>query len=107
MAKLATRIGIIRAGRMVTEIAAHDLPDHVTRRLRVRCHDHDTAQRILRQGGYHLDSDMDGFLITATQEAVRHPDDVATLLVEAGCPPTHLAVEEEDLESLFLRLTAS
>jgi ABC-2 type transport system ATP-binding protein len=41
-----------------------------------------------------------------TAEAVRHPDGVAGLLVHAGCPPLHLAVEEEDLESLFLRLTA-
>ncbi|HZM84314.1 MAG TPA: ABC transporter ATP-binding protein [Candidatus Limnocylindrales bacterium] len=107
VAKLATRIGIIHAGRMVTEIAAHDLSDHVTRTLRVRCHDHDTAERSLRQGGYEPRSDVDGSLAMTADEAVRHPDKVATLLVEAGCPPLHLAVEEEDLESLFLRLTVS
>jgi ABC-2 type transport system ATP-binding protein len=105
VAKLATRIGIIHAGRLVTEIAATDLPDHVARRLRVRCRDRETAERILRQGGYEPHSEVDGSLTMTAREAVRHPDEVATLLVDAGCPPLHLAVEEDDLESLFLRLT--
>jgi hypothetical protein len=30
---------------------------------------------------------------------------MATLLVKAGTPPTRLAVEQEDLEQYFLRLT--
>ncbi|WP_211588897.1 ABC transporter ATP-binding protein [Allorhizocola rhizosphaerae] len=106
VAKLATRIGIIHAGRMVTEIAAADLPHHVARALRVRCHDQDTAARILRQGGYQPLSNLDGMLSMTDERAVWHPDEVATLLVESGCPPVHLAVAEEDLETLFLRLTA-
>jgi ABC-2 type transport system ATP-binding protein len=32
---------------------------------------------------------------------------VATILVEAGCPPTRLAVEGEDLETYFLRLVGA
>ena len=35
---------------------------------------------------------------------MQHPDKVATLLVEAGCPPTRLVVEQGDLESYFLEL---
>ena len=34
--------------------------------------------------------------------AVQHPDKVATLLVQAGCAPTRLVVEQGDLESYFL-----
>jgi ABC-2 type transport system ATP-binding protein len=105
VAKLATRIGIIHSGRMVTEVAATDLPMLLVRTLRVRCRDHDTAEWILRQGGYEPHSDVDGYLAMTAQAAVEHPDEVATLLVDAGCPPLHLAVQEEDLESLFLRLT--
>jgi ABC-2 type transport system ATP-binding protein len=37
------------------------------------------------------------------EEAIDKPDNIATLLVNAGCPPTLLKVEEEDLESYFLR----
>jgi len=38
---------------------------------------------------------------------VHRPDEVATLLVAAGCPPTRLAVEREDLETYFLRLVGA
>jgi hypothetical protein len=37
--------------------------------------------------------------------AVEAPDEVAALLVRAGTPPVRLAVEHEDLEDHFLRLT--
>ena len=37
--------------------------------------------------------------------AVDAPDEVATLLVNAGTPPIRLSVEQEDLEDYFLRLT--
>jgi ABC-2 type transport system ATP-binding protein len=37
--------------------------------------------------------------------AINAPDEVATLLVNAGTPPVRLAVEQENLEDYFLRLT--
>ena len=36
---------------------------------------------------------------------MERPDDVAAALVDGGHPPTRLAVEQEDLEAHFLRLT--
>ena len=36
--------------------------------------------------------------------SVEHPDDINSLLVKAGAPPTQLVVEEEELEQYFLRL---
>ena len=36
--------------------------------------------------------------------AIENPAGVATLLVGAGYPPSLLKVEEEDLESYFLRI---
>jgi ABC-2 type transport system ATP-binding protein len=36
--------------------------------------------------------------------ATQNPDEIARLLVQGGHPPTLLKVEEEDLESYFLRL---
>jgi ABC-2 type transport system ATP-binding protein len=35
---------------------------------------------------------------------VQNPEKIATLLVEAGCPPSRLVVEQRDLESYFLGL---
>lgn len=107
VAKLATRVGIIHEGRMVTEIAAPDLPHHVRRTLHVACRDNDTAVRVLRQAGLDPADTGYGTLAVSGAQAVDHPDDIATLLVQAGCPPTQLAVEHEDLEALFLRLTGA
>ena len=48
----------------------------------------------------------DGRTITLNEtRAVDAPEEVATLLVNAGTPPSRLAVEQEDLEGHFLRLT--
>ena len=38
------------------------------------------------------------------KESVQNPEKIATLLVEAGCPPSRLVVEQKDLESYFLGL---
>ena len=36
--------------------------------------------------------------------AIERPDEIAAILARAGLPPTHLVVDEEDLEQYFLRL---
>ena len=46
-----------------------------------------------------------GGLILSDMRAIEAPDEVAAILVNAGTPPTRLAVEQEDLEDYFLRLT--
>lgn len=101
VARLATRIGIIHDGTLITEFAANDLPGKVARHLEIGCRDQDAAARVLRQAGHHPSTSDRGMI---TVEGVR-ADDIATLLVNAGCPPVHLVMREEDLESLFLRLT--
>ncbi|GIH05246.1 hypothetical protein Rhe02_33130 [Rhizocola hellebori] len=107
VARLATRIGIIHEGRMITEMSADDLPRHVQRTLQVRCRDHVAARRILHDNGYDPQPGENGMLLVTGHDAVDTPERVATLLVDGGCPPQHLAVHEEDLESLFLRLTGA
>jgi ABC-2 type transport system ATP-binding protein len=39
--------------------------------------------------------------------ALERPDEIARLLVEAGVPPLRLAIEQEDIEEHFLRLTGA
>jgi ABC-2 type transport system ATP-binding protein len=39
--------------------------------------------------------------------AIEHPDDIARILVNAGNPPTRLAVEQQNLEDHFLELTGN
>ena len=62
------------------------------------------APRLLRSAG--IDVAVEGSQVTsADPHVIAAPAQVATLLVEAGAPPCYLAVEREDLEQHFLRLT--
>jgi len=103
--RLVTRIGIIHKGRLIEELDTDRLEQLRTRRLVVQSRNLDSAQVSLRAAGYQIELRDSEILIDDTQ-ALNHPDDVARLLVHSGAPPTHLAVEQEDLEHYFLRLTA-
>jgi ABC-2 type transport system ATP-binding protein len=104
VARLATRIGVIHEGRLVTEFDAEDLAGRVRERLVVAARDLAAASAVLRADGLAPQPGEDGALVLTEPRAVRGPDEVATLLVRAGCPPTTLVVEHDDLETYFLRL---
>lgn len=105
VARLATRVGVIHDGRMITELSTSELPGRVHRQLSISARDPHAAADVLRSAGHDPIAGPDHRLILTERQALECPDDVATLLVRAGHPPTHLAIEEEDLESFFLRLT--
>ena len=102
--RLATRIGIIHEGRLIEELDADKLEALRARRLTIRARDLDAARRALVEAGYAVKT-VDGALYLSDTRAIDAPDAVATLLVEAGAPPTHLTLEQENLEEHFLRLT--
>ncbi len=104
ISKLATRIGIIHEGRLLHESSITEMEALRKHCLRVRANDLDAAGEILVKHGYDLSPAEDGILEVTGKEAVSNPDKVATLLVNSGCPPTLLNVEEEDLETFFLRV---
>src|SRR5437773_8224747 len=107
VARLATRVGILHEGRLLQEIDADELARQVRRRLAVSARDAVAAAAALRAAGLHPEPDGDRGVLLADERAVQRPDEVATLLVRAGCPPTRLAVEGEDLETYFLRLVGT
>ncbi|MEV0272401.1 ABC transporter ATP-binding protein [Hamadaea sp. NPDC050747] len=102
VARLATRIGIIHAGRLQEEFAAADLAGRVRRQLSIGARDVAAAAGALTTAGYTVRAEGEDLTCTDTT-AVDHPEDVAVALVAAGCPPTRLVVEREDLETYFLR----
>ena len=106
VARLATRIGIIHDGRLVQEFPAVDLDRRVRRWLETATRDDAAASRALTAAGFTIDMDA-GALRLRDERAVDAPDEVATLLVSAGCPPIRLAVEREDLETYFLRVVGT
>jgi ABC-2 type transport system ATP-binding protein len=107
VARLATRIGIIDQGRLLQELDTADLAGRTRPRLVVAARDPAAAAAVLAAGGYHPRTQPDGALTLSDQGAVDWPEEVATLLVAAGCPPTRLAVEREDLETYFMRLVGT
>ncbi|HEY5118889.1 MAG TPA: ABC transporter ATP-binding protein [Anaerolineales bacterium] len=102
--RLATRIGIIHKGRLIEELEAKQMEELRSRRLEIQARDLEAAQRALAQAGFAAKAG-DNAIILKEERAIAAPDEVATLLVNAGTPPTRLVVEQEDLEAYFLRLT--
>jgi ABC-2 type transport system ATP-binding protein len=104
--RLATRVGIIHHGRLIAELTRTELEQRRSRWLEVGARDLDAAYTALQAAGYAVTrSDSAGALIVNDPRAVAAPDDIARLLVTAGPSVTRLAVEQEDLEHYFLRLT--
>jgi ABC-2 type transport system ATP-binding protein len=104
VARIATRIGVIHEGRLIEELDAAELERRRRRWLVVDARDRSTAQAILQATGFAVAAREDGKLALADAHAVACPDDVARLLVERHVRLTRLSVEQEDLESYFLRL---
>ena len=102
--RLATRIGIIHEGRFLEELDTEKLEELRSLRLEIKARDLEAAQRVLTHAGFMVKAGENTLFINDAK-AVGEPDEVATILVGAGTPPTRLAVEHENLEEYFLRLT--
>ncbi len=104
VSRLAQRIGIIHGGRLLQELDADELENNRRQRLVVAARELPAACAVLVTAGFTAGITGDGTIQVTDRLAIERPDDVATRLVHAGCPPTMLAVEQEDLEAYFLRL---
>ncbi len=104
VARLADRIGIIHQGRLLKEIGMSELERDRRRRLLVRGREPLALRSALTEIGGSFEGLSGGAFELIGPQAVRRPDEIARLLIERGIALTHLVVEEEDLESYFLRL---
>ncbi len=104
VARLAQRIGIIHQGRLLQELDIEALERNRRRRLTVRTRDGAAALRALLAAGQPAELGADGLLTLSDAASVARPEVVNQQLVAAGHAPTHLLVEEEELEPYFLRL---
>jgi ABC-2 type transport system ATP-binding protein len=103
ISRFATRIGIIHEGKLVNEIDSTQLETLCAKRLLINANNIDKAEMTLSQNGYIFEKISDNIIEIKDKSAISKPDTIATIMVNAGCPPTLLKVEEEDLESYFLR----
>jgi len=109
--RLATRIGIVHRGHLIEELDSDALERHRSRRLEIGVRDVDGAVAALRTAGFAPErrpDDPSGVPLELREDrALDAPDAIAQLLVEAGVPPTHLAISRESLEEHFMQLTGS
>jgi ABC-2 type transport system ATP-binding protein len=101
--RLATRIGIIHNGRLIEELDTDKLEKLRSKRLEVKTRNLEAAQISLQSAGYKFRI-RDETIVLEDAHAVEHPDDIAQLLVNAGTPPTRLAVEQQNLEEHFMQM---
>lgn len=99
---LADRIGIIHKGELIEELDAARLEGLRSTQLVIEARDPAKVLAALRD---FEPAAVNSHITIKDRRAVRQPEMIATLLVNAGTPPTHLAVEQENLEEYFLRLT--
>jgi ABC-2 type transport system ATP-binding protein len=102
--RLATRIGIIHKGRLIEELDAEKLEKLRARRLEIKTRDLAAARSALAKAGFAVKANESTIFLNEAR-AIDAPDEIATILVNAGTPPIRLAVEQENLEDHFLRLT--
>ena len=102
--RLATRIGIIHRGRLIEELDTDALEKLRSKRLEIKARNLEAAQTCLQSAGYKI-ALSDGTILVDDAYAVEHPENIAQILVNAGTPPTRLAVEQQNLEDHFLQLT--
>lgn len=104
ISRFATRIGIIHEGKLVQESETDHLEQSRYRKLHLNTHKNEKAKAILVKKGYDVSETHEGLLEVWGRDAINCPEKVASLLVNEGNPPSLLKVEEEDLESYFLRI---
>ena len=102
--RLATRISIIHRGQLIEELDTDALEKLRSKRLEVKARSTEAAQSCLQRAGYKFVVKKETILIEDAR-AIECPDDIAQILVDAGTPPTRLAVEQQNLEDHFLQLT--
>jgi ABC-2 type transport system ATP-binding protein len=116
VARIATRFGVIHRGRLLEELSAAEMERQRTRWLLVDARDREGARSALTAAGLAVDdcagdtSATNGaasVLRLSDADAIAHPEEVARRLVGAGIDLTRLSVEEEDLETQFLRLVGA
>lgn len=104
VSRMAQRIGIIHKGRLLQELNIDELERNRHRQLILRTRDNQAARRILMNAGHPAEMLQNNDLELKDTSSIERPDDIASLLVNAGVSPTHMLVEEEELEQYFLRL---
>ncbi len=104
ISRIASRIGIIHEGKLIQEMDAEKLHKLRNRSLLIDVKDKNGAISTLKEEGINSTLTDDGIIEIKAENALLHPENINSSLVDAGFSPNMLKVEEEELESYFLRI---
>ena len=104
ISKFATRIGIIHEGKLLVETDTEDLEKIRKRTLHLKTKDFLSTISFLGKNGFNPILNQNGVIELTDNHAIDNPAMIATMLVNEGDPPSLLKVDEEDLESFFMRV---
>ncbi len=97
-------MGIIHEGRLIKEMDSAEIHGLRQRHLLVGTREVKKAKEVLEKEGFAVSSVDDGTMKLTDEKAIEFPDKVASILVNAGNPPTLLHEQEDDLEKVFLNI---
>lgn len=104
ISRFASRIGIIHEGKLILETGMEDLEKMRKKSLQTGTADTISALNLLESNGFHPEVNDKGIIEICDASAINDPAKIAAIMVSSGNPPFLLKVEEEDLESFFLRV---
>jgi len=104
ISKFATRIGIIHEGSLIHESSAHEMEKLRKNCLQIITKDLDGTANLLGKEGYKVSFTEAKFIEITGRDSLSEPENISTLLVQSGFSPSLIKVEEEDLETFFLRM---
>jgi len=103
ISKLATRIGIIHEGSLIHESSVHEMEKLRKHYLEVRTKDLEGTRNLLQKSGYKVILREEGHLEVRGKDSLTEPENISEILVQSGYAPSLIKVEQEDLETFFLR----
>ncbi len=103
ISKLATRIGIIHEGSLIHESSLNEMEKLRKHFLEVRTKDNEGTRNLLQKRGYTVILREEGNLEVRGKDSLTEPEKISEFLVQSGYAPSLIKVEQEDLETFFLR----
>jgi ABC-2 type transport system ATP-binding protein len=104
ISKVATRIGIIHQGTLVRELNSRQLDEELVKTVVIRVREVERGIALMTSLGYNVSSYLGSDLFTLkSRDAIDQIEKIAKQIVEAEVGLKEIYVEQEDLESYFLR----
>jgi ABC-2 type transport system ATP-binding protein len=103
ISKVANRIAIIHQGRLVNELTTSQLINQQQRKLIVKTTSNADALMSLGKAGIGATINNANEIEIIEPSILDSPEQICTLLVSNGTPPTEIYLWKEDLEHYFLR----